>query len=175
MQNNYYYNLQNSQQHNIQNNQQNIIVEDKGEMKEQEADLEAYKGVAPILEYADSSKGEDYKPSNQESLKHEITSQATKGKLVQAQMTGVPVQMSHRWRASESTAAQDIWTIIYVFKQEGDGEADAIEHCIAQAEAEANKMSNIDGEPIELMEGEEVILGCIMMQLSLKTRLKILV
>lgn len=47
-----------------------------------------------------------------------------------------------------------------------------IEKCIAKAEAKANKIGKIDGDPIKLLVGKEAIFRAIMMQLSLKADLK---
>lgn len=51
-------------------------------------------------------------------------------------------------------------------------EADTIKKSLAHAEEEMGMDSATNEDPIELMEGEEAILGCIMMQLSLKAGLR---
>jgi hypothetical protein len=51
-------------------------------------------------------------------------------------------------------------------------EADAIERCIAEAEAQNEGIDFINEDLIELRDGEEAIFGSIMMQLSLKAGLK---
>jgi hypothetical protein len=166
-QNNYVYNVQNNQR-NIANVQNNIVIAEEGEIEEAEANEDD----VPELVYRDDSsddEDDDYVPSEQEDVELEADEELEDRRSAQEEEETV-----RRSRSGRPIKERKYYHDEYQFLQSRRkwAEADAVERCIAEAEAENDGIEFVKEDPIELYEGEEAIFGSIMMQLSLKAGLK---
>ena len=146
----------------------NIVIAEEGEIEEAEAKDE---GMPGLVYRDDSSDDEDkdYVRSDQNDMELEAEEEYLEDRSVNAEPEPM-MRTCSGCRVKERSFYHNEYQFLQL-KGKWE-EADAIEKYIAKAEVENSNVGTIDDDPIELMEGEETVLGCIMMQLSLKAGLK---
>jgi hypothetical protein len=166
--NNYIYNVQNNQR-NIANVQNNVVIAEEGEIEEAEANEDEVPGLVYRDDSSDDEDDDDYVPSEQEDVELEAEEE-----LEDYRSADDGEETVRRSRSGRQIKERKYYHDEYQFLQSRGkwAEANAIELCIAEAEASNEGIDFIDKDPIELYDGEEAIFGSIMMQLSLKAGLK---
>jgi hypothetical protein len=127
--------------------QNNIVVAEEGEIEDNEADEDEVPGLV-YREDSSDDEDEDYVPSEQEDIEleeEECEDYRSADEEVRTTRSGRQVK-ERKYYHDE-----------YQFLQSRGkwAEADAIERCIAEAEAANEGIDFIEDDPIELYEGEE--------------------